>query len=72
MFGTPDTTAATCFIGSDSTVIVVATSGFAVTASIARTTSAAAGSVRAVWVSTATDVTPESTATRGKAGQAYR
>ena len=39
--------AATCFSGTVASSIVLATSGFTVTASIARTTLAAAGSVRA-------------------------
>ena len=70
MFGTPEVTAASCLRLVTTTVTVDADSGLLVTASIARTTFAADGSVRAVCVSTFTLVVPVSTGTRLNAGQA--
>ena len=57
-FGMPLTMEATCFTLTSATVTVDAVSGFAVTASTARTTFAAVGNVLAVWVRTRTEVTP--------------
>ena len=68
----PFWTDAICFSAAATTATVLLVSGLAVTASIARIVSAAAASVRAVWRSTSTLVSPASTATRGKAVQAQR
>src|SRR4051794_4558528 len=62
---------ATCFIAVVTIVTVEAVSGLLVTASTARTVFAEVASVRADWVATSSDVTPESTVWRGNAGQMY-
>ena len=68
-FGRPLEIAATCFMDAAVIVTVPPIAGFVETASIARTAVPPEISVRAVWLSTFTDVTPASTPTRGNAGQ---
>jgi len=67
-----ETTDASCFRLTVETVRVSVVSGFAATASMARTTTLGAASVRAVCVRSETDVTPESTPTLGSAWWPYR
>ena len=67
MFGISLTTEASCFKATVETVSVSVVSGLAVTASIARMTLAGVASVRAVWVRSEIEVTPESTPTLGSA-----
>ena len=71
-FGSPLEIAAICFIDAAVIVTVPPIAGFVEAASMLLTAVPPAISVRAVWLSTFTDVTPASTATRWNAGQLYR
>jgi hypothetical protein len=65
-------TFATCFSGTVIRFTVEPLSGLSVVASMLRITFAALASEREVCWSTWTDVTPESTPTRGRVDQTYR